>query len=168
MGHQQQFTEEFKKASVQKLLSRGSRTVQAICQDLGISTPTIYEWKHRYAISTGMKKSERRPQDWSAAEKFKSVVEFDRLSEQEQGSFLRSQGLHSDHIVAWKKQMESGLVSSGSSGVQPSRAELSQLRAEIKELKRNLNRKDRALAETTALLVLKKKADLIWGTEEDE
>ncbi len=38
----------------------------------------------------------------------------------------------------------------------------------IKELERDLQRKDRALAETTALLVLKKKADLIWGSGENE
>ena len=48
------------------------------------------------------------------------------------------------------------------------RAEMCELKAENKELKRDLYRKDRALAETTALLVLKKKADLIWGTEENE
>ena len=38
----------------------------------------------------------------------------------------------------------------------------------IKELERDISRKDRALAETTALLVLKKKADLIWGSGENE
>ena len=34
---------------------------------------------------------------------------------------------------------------------------------EMKQLKHDLNRKDKALAELTALLVLKKKADLLWG-----
>ena len=53
-------------------------------------------------------------------------------------------------------------------GTQVSRAEMGKLRAENKELKRDLHRKDRALAETTALLVLKKKADLLWGTGENE
>ena len=45
---------------------------------------------------------------------------------------------------------------------------MSELRARNKELERDLNRKDKALAETTALLVLKKKADLIWGTGDKE
>ena len=49
-----------------------------------------------------------------------------------------------------------------------SRAELNELKAENKELKRDLHRKNGALAETTALLVLKKKADLLWGTGENE
>ena len=38
----------------------------------------------------------------------------------------------------------------------------------IKELERDLSRKEKALAETTALLVLKKKADLIWGSGEEQ
>ena len=38
----------------------------------------------------------------------------------------------------------------------------------IKELERELRRKDKALAETAALLVLKKKAQAIWGDREDE
>lgn len=49
-----------------------------------------------------------------------------------------------------------------------SRAEMSELKAKIKELDRDLNRKNKALAETTALLVLKKKADLLWGNGENE
>ena len=47
-------------------------------------------------------------------------------------------------------------------------AELKKLKAEIKLLKKELNRKDRALAETSALLILKKKANLIWGKDEDD
>jgi hypothetical protein len=38
----------------------------------------------------------------------------------------------------------------------------------IKELERNLHRKEKALAETAALLVLRKKAQAIWGESEDE
>jgi len=37
----------------------------------------------------------------------------------------------------------------------------------IRELERELRRKDAALAETAALLVLKKKAQMIWGDEDD-
>jgi hypothetical protein len=46
--------------------------------------------------------------------------------------------------------------------------ELKTLRQENRNLKKDLNRKDKALAETSALLVLKKKADLIWGDLEDD
>ena len=162
------YSVEFKKAAVQKLILRGSKTVAAICQELGVSTPSIYEWKRFYAIDDGMKRSPKRPQDWSAAEKFQAVMEFSQLNEQEQGEFLRREGLHTDHIEIWKKQMQGGLETGGTAISREAKAEASQLKAEINDLKKDLQRKDRALAETTALLVLKKKANLLWGNGEDE
>jgi len=91
---------------------------------------------------------------------------FDQLAEAARGEFLRREGLHSDHIEAWRKSMQSGLEAGA--GAPVTRAELNELKAENKELKRDLHRKNGALAETTALLVLKKKADLLWGTGENE
>ena len=159
-------SEGFKRAAVQKFHSRGSRTVLAVAREIGVSDALLYSWARQYATSSGMKKADRRPQDWNTAEKFKAVMEFDQLPEAVQGEFLRCEGLHSDHIEGWKKSMQAGLESGASAPV--SRAELSELKAENKELKRDLHRKNGALAETTALLVLKKKADLLWGTGENE
>ena len=159
-------SEEFKRVAVQKFHSRGSRPVKEIAQGLGVSAWTLYDWAKRYGTSPGMKKAERRPQDWSAAEKWKAVVEFEGLAAEKRGEYLRREGLHSDHVEAWKKSMQSGLEPATRS--QSERAEMSELKAENKELKRDLHRKDKALAETAALLVLKKKADLIWGTGENE
>ena len=68
----------------------------------------------------------------------------------------------------WKKSMEGGLESGGGSLTAVNRSAWAADKKKIKELERDLHRKDRALAETTALLVLKKKADLIWGSGENE
>jgi transposase len=163
------YSEDFKKAAVQKMLLRGSKSVTTICEELGVSTPTIYEWKRLYAISEGMTTSPKRPQDWTSAEKFQAVLEFSRLSdEQEQGEFLRRKGLHTAHIEKWKKQMQGGLENEGSAPSREAKAETTQLKSELNSLKKDLQRKDRALAETTALLVLKKKANSLWGNGEDE
>ncbi len=159
-------SEGFKRAAVQKFHNRGSRTVVAVAREIGVSDSLLYAWAKQYATRPGMKKEDRRPQDWSAAEKFKAVMAFDRLAESAQGEFLRREGLHSDHIASWRSSMQAGLEPGA--GTQVTRAELSELRAENKELKRDLHRKNGALAETTALLVLKKKADLLWGTGENE
>ena len=48
------------------------------------------------------------------------------------------------------------------------RNEMKALQKENEQLKKDLRRKDKALAETSALLVLKKKANLIWGDLEDD
>ena len=112
-------------------------------------------------------KNNRRPAERSAQEKLKAVIEFEGLQGDKQGEYLRRQGLHSDHIAAWKKRMEAGLES-GEGGDLETRTQRAQDKKKIKELEKELHRKDRALAETTTLLVLKKKADLIWGSGENE
>ena len=162
----QQRTEEFRRAAVEKFQSRGSRSVEEVARVLGVSSWSLYQWTKRYGNAEGMKKN-RRPGDRSAQEKLKAVIEYEGLSGDKQGEYLRREGLHSEHIGAWKKSMEAGLASMG--GVDgATRSERALDKRKIKELEKELHRKDRALAETTALLVLKKKADLIWGSGENE
>ena len=160
-------SEEFSRAAVKKFQNRGSRQVLEIAKDLGVTPWSLYKWSRDYATEPAMKKTDpRRPQDRSPAEKLKAVIEFESLSADKRGELLRREGLHAEHIEGWKKTMQAGLEPGNKSD--GAKAELSELRARNKELERDLRRKDRALAETTALLVLKKKADLIWGTGENE
>ena len=160
------FSKEFKTRAVQKFFSRESRTVKEICQKIGVANSSIYTWVEQYGIISSMKKTDKRPQDWTASEKLKAVIDFEKLSEDQQGEFLRREGLHSENIETWKRIMQAGL--DPHEGKKAFQSELSQLRAQNKALQRDLNKKDKALAEVTALLILKKKADLIWGTEENE
>ena len=160
------YSVEFKKAAVQKFLSRGSRSAKDVCDELGVGNSCIYFWCKKYGKSMSMKPIEKRPQDRTAAEKLKAVIDYEKLDPEKQGEFLRREGLHSDHIEDWKRCMEAGLEPDV--GTKLSRSERAQLRAENKALERDLNKKDKALAEVTALLVLKKKADLLWGTGENK
>jgi transposase len=163
---QQQYSPEFKKSAVEKLLTRGSRPIAAIIGELGVSAPTLYQWKNDFAKVDGMKKSSR-PQDRSSAEKLKIINEYEAAPVEQRGELLRRLGVHREHVEAWAEQVHAALRI-GALGKHVARSERAEDRRKIKELERNLHRKDRALAETTALLVLKKKADLIWGTEENE
>jgi len=162
------YSEEFKRAAVQKFLSRGHRTAAIICQETGVSSHSLYKWAGALAHDTGagMKTTERRPQDLSAVQKMKAFMEFEVLPEAEQGLYLRSQGFMSEHLAGWKKTCE--LALDAGTEAPASRAEWAEMNRRLKELERDLRRKNSALAETTALLVLKKKADLIWGIHEDE
>lgn len=161
----QQRSEEFRRAAVEKFHRRGSRTVEEVARVLGVSSWSLYQWSKRYGNDARMKNN-RRPGERSAQEKLKAVIEFEGLEGDKQGEYLRRQGLHSDHIAAWKKSMEAGLEGGGGLSA-ASRIERAQDKKKIKELERDLQRKERALAETAALLVLKKKADLIWGGGEE-
>ena len=140
--------------------------MEEVARVLGVSSWSLYQWSKRYGNAEGMK-NHRRPAERSAQDKLKAVIEFEGLAGDKQGEYLRREGLHSDHIATWKKRMEGGLEGSGGLTA-ASRTERAQDKQKIKELEKELHRKDRALAETGALLMLKKKADLIWGSGEEQ
>ena len=104
-----------------------------------------------------------RPDDLPAAEKFRLVWEASTLSEQELGTFLRSHGLHEAQLEEWRLAALGALQKPKKKkrGVSPEARK-------IKELEREVNRKDKALAEVTALLALKKKLDALLGDEDDD
>ena len=83
------------------------------------------------------------------------------LDEEAIGSYCRQQGIHSFQINQWKDELMAQDRNKKKSDVD--RKALKSLRDENKRLKKDLHLKDKALAETSALLVLKKKANLIWG-----
>lgn len=164
------FAKSFREQAAQKYLSRGrgNQETLRITEEYGVTERTLRNWVDRCGMKPAMTPPNRRPQDWSAAEKFKAVFEFENLSEDKRGEYLRSNGLHSEHIETWKQSMKKGLEPSSAKGSATSKAEGSEDKRKIKELEREVARKDKVIVETTALLVLKKKADSIWGTGEDE
>lgn len=153
------YSRDFKEAAVEKLLNRGNRKVEEIIREVGVSSPTIYQWRDEFATDGGMKKSSK-PQNRSVDEKLKALTEYSALPSEKRGEYLRQHGLHEENIREWRKYVEDVL-----SFHKPFK---SADQKRIKELERELHRKDKALAEASALLILKKKADLIWGSEEDE
>lgn len=155
---------EFKKAAIQKYLGRGNRTVNEILEDIGISSPTLYQWRNELAKVDGMKK-QNRPKDRPPAEKLKFLMEYDALPVEKRGEYLRKNGLHEEHLMAWRQQIEEAL---SSSPYKQDRSELLAEQKKTKQLEKELRRKEKALAEASALLILKKKADLIWGTGEED
>ena len=156
---------EFKKGAVQKYLSRGHRSVKEIIQEVGISSPTLYEWWDQFANVPGMKKP-TKPQSRSVDEKLKALTEFDALPIEKRGEYLRKHGLHEEHLIEWRQQIEEAFIPKKKSLRE--RQELAAEKNKVKQLEKEIRRKDKALAEVSALLVLKKKADLIWGSGEDE
>lgn len=132
-----------------------------IAEEMGINLSTLQRWV-REARKSGepvMAKQKRRPQDWTREERLNALIEAAKLSEEELGPWCRQQGLHTHHLEKWRKEL-SQEQSNGQA------SEVKELKKEVNELKKELGRKDKALAETSALLVLKKKADAIWGDKE--
>ena len=158
-----EYPEKFKAQMVQKLTAPGAPSATALSEEVGVAQPTLSRWVREAGRVGGMGTSKspkgKRPQDWTAEAKLSAVMEADTLSEEDLGAFLRHRGLHRAHLSQWREQIVAGLEA-------PRSKKASAETRRIRELERELKRKDKALAETAALLVLKKKVQAIWGDED--
>ena len=161
-----EYPEKFKARMVQKLTAPGAPSATALSEEVGVAQPTLSKWVREAGRVGGMTKSKskkagmrKRPQDWTAEEKLDAVIEAASLSDEDLGLFLRRRGLHRTHLKQWREQIVAGLKAPRSKKSSPEARRL-------RELEREVQRKDKALAETAALLVLKKKVQAIWGDED--
>ena len=107
------------------------------------------------------------PDDWSADAKLAVVIETAALSEIELSEYCRRKGLYVDQVRDWRQACLDGQQSSR----ERRQAEKLQAKADqkrIRELERELQRKEKALAETAALLVLRKKLNAYWSGDDEE
>jgi len=172
------FTQSFKIQAVEKALTRTESTnIVDIAESLGVGYSTLQKWiakSRNQAFSTvsgeqlsglPLVTKEKRPQDWSQEDRLNLVIRCASLDEEALGALCRQQGLYPHHVKQWRGDFVSG-ETVNSKANNPS--EVKVLRAENKALKKELNRKDKALAETAALLVLQKKVRAIWEEGEDD
>jgi transposase-like protein len=168
------FTEAFKIQSVQKALNRteGS-SIQEIADSLGVGLSSLTKWirqarNHEFEMASEaeikMMSDEKRPQDWTLDKRLEMVIKCAALDDEAINALCREQGIYPHHIQQWKSDFVSGKKTPLPI---PKTTEVKQLKTENKALKKELNRKDRALAETAALLVLQKKVNELWGGDED-
>lgn len=166
------FSESFKKQAVEKALTRKMGiTIRDVAQSLEIGYSTLNKWigqfsKTRVGNST-MANQEKCPQDWRPEEKLEAIKITASLDEEALNAYCRKHGLYAHHIEQWKQEFIQ-LMSSSKTTDKASKSETKELKHEVKDLKRELKRKEKALSETAALLVLQKKVHAIWGDNEDD
>jgi transposase-like protein len=161
------YSSHIKESMVIKLCSPGGPSALQLSKDTGISQTALSRWKKQFGNRSTVKN--RRPEDWSPQERLQAVFESQGLDEEQLGVFLRKNGLHSRNLVDWKTEALSDAARKKTLGRPRKDPELVAAEEEIRKLKRDLRRKEKALAEQTALVILKKKAQEIWGMgEEDE
>ena len=162
-----EYPAQLKETVVRKALAR-EMTQEEIARAHGVSKSAVQQWLRmaRARGETAMADSEdRRARDWSAQERFAALVETEGMGEEELGAWCRRHGLHSHELAQWRRDALAGTAPATGPGER--RSETKRLRQEIAALRKEVNRKDKALAETTALLVLQKKARLLWGEDEE-
>ena len=176
----EQYSEAFRSRMVARMVGPRAVSANALSQEVGVSQGSLSRWLREVGSVGGMTKAtgqssgkERKgKKTWTGAEKLRVLTEAAGLSESDLGALLRREGLHETQLMEWRRSAESALGEGESTrrGRAPKlSSEAIQAAARIKELEREVRRKDQALAETAALLVLKKKVQEIWGeSSEDE
>jgi transposase-like protein len=164
MGSNKSYNQSFRENAVQTLLAPGSRGLKATASKLDLSPSTLYSWKRKYASSSSMKKSEKF-NNWTPEKKLDVVIKAGSMNEEELGEFLRSNGLYSSDLEALRSECLPASTSKGRPKLDP---EVHHLRKQVKSLSSDLQRKDAALAEYSARVILLKKSHEIWGTKEED
>ena len=143
-----------------RLLPPESTPVDRLSQQLGVSVATLQRWQ---AEALSMPAGQRA---WTAAAKLQAVIITEALSEVQRNAWCREQGVFPSDLQQWRESATQALAQPQE---RPATAqETRQDRRRIKELERDLRRKEKALAETTALLVLSKKLEAIFQPGGDE
>lgn len=163
----QKISNSAKQAIVEKALSRGERSLDEIAKSHNIGRSTLTKWLSYYRkYGTIVKQNNlKSSNDCSLSDKFQHLIATASLDEAALGVYCREQGIYSFQLTAWK---EAFMAQKDTENNPSHLAELKALRAENKQLKQEIRRKDSALAEATALLIMKKKAALIWGEPEGD
>jgi len=169
------FSKSFKMQAVKKVLIRDKATsVKEIANELSIGYSTLQKWlvqsrNHELELSTQSSTNEhvmtheKRPEDWSIEQRLAIIIKCGAALDDNGASQLcREQGIYLHHVNKWKKDFINNSANKTNKPLETAR-----MKRQIKLLQKELNRKEKALAETAALLVLKKKVNQLWDTQEE-
>lgn len=163
-----QYSVEFKEKLLAKALVPNAPSVVELARRAGIPSATLHTWiymKKKNKITKLNNTVALRPKGLTAEAKLQAISDTLNATEEERSAYCRKHGFYIHQLDEWKQQLLVGLKPIEAKN---GKAEYRQLVAENKDLKRELTRKDKALAEASALLILKKKANLLWGDGEED
>ena len=154
------YGQAFKNKVLAKLLPPNTATLEQVSQEMGVSIDTLERWRAQ-ALTTPA-----RERAWSASSRLSAVITTAAMDESTRSAWCREHGVYPQELDAWRASATQALATPEEARASPK--ETAADRRRIKELERELRRKDKALAETAALLVLSKKLEAIFHTGEDE
>lgn len=147
--------------AIQQMMPPLNRAVVELAKTTGITTVTLRTWQ-AMARAEGrvVPGNDKRSDRWSSTDKFRMVLETAPLSQVELSAYCRTKGVYPEQIAQWRLLCEQANAPAKATAIPKAEAQQGQ---RIEELERTLKKKDAALAEAGALLILEKKAKAIWG-----
>ena len=154
------YGQAFKDRAVARLLPPHRAARDVVARAVGVSTDTLQRWR---AEALAKPAAERV---WTAAARLEAVIATAALDETARGAWCREHGVYPQQLQQWRDSATQALAQPEEARASPQQTKHDRRR--IKELERELRRKDKALAETAALLVLSKKVEAIFHKGGDE
>jgi len=154
------YGQAFKDRAVARLLPPESASLDAVAREFGVGAGTLERWRSDALSRPG------RDRSWTATSRFEALLTTASMDEASKTAWCRSHGLYVQQLETWRQSATHSLAQPEEAHASPQQTQ--QARRRIKELERELLRKDRALAETAALLVLSKKVAAIFNKGEAE
>jgi transposase-like protein len=151
---------------LKKMLPPNNVSIAALSKAEGISDATLYLWR-KQAREQGrlMPDSDTTPNGWSSRDKFAAVMETAAMSETDVAAYCREKGIYPEQLAQWRVACEQANDWSQVSEKKLKEATQSE-RKKNKQLQKELDRKEKALAEAAALLVLRKKYNALFEDPE--
>jgi transposase len=154
------YGEAFRNRVVARLLPPESANVGAVAKEIGVSVQTLERWRE------DAQSRPARGRAWTSGARLDAVITAAALDEAGKSAWCREHGVYPAELDQWRLSATTALVEPEEARASPQATRQDKKR--IKELERELLRKDRALAETAALLVLSKKVAAIFNKGEAE
>lgn len=162
------YTKEIKDAAIDRMMPPKNESIKSISNELGVSEQTLYKWRKAarnegHATPGNGQVSGR----WNSEDKFLIVMETYSMNQVELAEYCRKKGLYKEQIDAWRVSCLNANTGELNQTKKLSH-ELKEEKKRASEIEKDLRKKEKALAEAAALLLLRKKAQAIWGDQEDE
>lgn len=157
------YTTEQREWAIHQMMPPLNRAVVELAKTTGITTVTLRTWQEMARAEGRIVPGDGKQSDrWSSTDKFRIVLETAPLSEAELSAYCRTKSIYPEQVAQWRLVCEQANVPTTAKSAAIPEADAKQVQR-IRELERSLKKKDAALAEAAALLILEKKAAAIWG-----
>jgi transposase len=150
------FSLAFKQKTVERLTGKNPASARQVARDLGISQETASRWLREARSLPVVPPRKRETRVWSIEDKVRVLAEASHLTGEGLTRLLEREGLLLAELEQWRLALADEGISSKATTKR------------IRKLERELARKEKALAEAAALLVLKKKVEHLWEDEDDD
>lgn len=156
---------ERKAAVLTKMLPPNNMPLGRLAREEGISVATLAKWRaEARAKGQFLPDAHAGPEGWTSRDKHGAVIETASMNEAELGEYCRRRGIYPEQIRVWREACERANDWERAAASRIAR-ETRDDKKRIQQLERELARKEKALAEAAALMILRKKAEAIWGPE---